>query len=94
MRFARLRMHKWRRNMKIVGMVLVIVILIIVGAQARPPVYDKNQIRNADVVGAPADVAHMDQEVPDVHPVPDKQELVPADNNNNIQIDPPLGKKW
>ena len=82
-------MHKWRRNVKIIAMVVVIVILIIVVAQARPPVYNKNQILNADMVGAPADVAHMDQQVPDAQPVPDKPEIV----GNNIQIDPPIGKK-
>ena len=90
MRFARLKMHKWRKNLKIIVMVVVIVILIIVLAQARPPMQNKDQLQVFGGIDAPGPVAQMNQGVPDAHPVPDKPEVVQADSE--IQIDQGIGK--
>ena len=89
MRFTRLKMHKWRKNVKILVMVVVIVVLIIVVAQARPPVHNKDQLQVLDV-DAPVPVAQMDQGAHDALPVPDKPEIVQVDRE--IQIDQGNGK--
>ncbi len=87
----RIRMHRWQRKLKVIAMIAVIVILIIVVAQARPPNY--NQGINQD--GVVPVVAKMDQGVKrelDIHPIPDKPEIIPGQNDMNIEIDKENGR--
>ncbi len=74
--------------MKIVLAVAVVVAMVIVVAQSRPPFNAEHRERqnglgqdDPQVIHAP-NVVHMNQQDQlDVHPVPDKPEVIPVDDN-------------